>query len=205
MELGPCSEFCVYHLMDLQEDQERLRLQPKPGNTSTPLFTHRVSVIGKGSNVTLRLTPPDSPIPKEATLERPTSDTAASKPPLTTEEVIIISTLGDVARVRSKNAGPYEITFDVMFENETKYHAVKNAGLLSSVTIANTLGISEQDIIWCGFFDPALAFKATIPRVRGGKQVPAGGFMENDVHGSQQYINLMGMKLPAELIENLGT
>ncbi|TDZ35396.1 hypothetical protein CTRI78_v011492 [Colletotrichum trifolii] len=66
--------------------------------------------------------------------------------------------------------------------------------------VAEALEISEQDIVWAGFFDPALAFKVTIPRLRGGKRAAAGSFMENDIHGSQQHLGLALLKLPDDFM-----
>jgi hypothetical protein len=106
-------------------------------------------------------------------------------------------TLSDLCHIiRSKNAGPYEITIDAMFSSEADYQAVKASGFLSPHNVADALGIPEEDIIWIGFFDPAISFKVTIPRVRSGKKKSAGGFMENDIHGSQEHMGLASLKLP---------
>ena len=53
-----------------------------------------------------------------------------------------------------------------------------------------------------GFYDPAKAFKVTIPRVRSSIKKAAGGFMENDVHGSQEHVGLATLKLP-QVLEDL--
>ncbi|ORX90663.1 CAIB/BAIF family enzyme [Clohesyomyces aquaticus] len=112
--------------------------------------------------------------------------------------------LGDLARVlRSKNAGPYELTFDVMFETERVYRMVKEADLLNQSVVAQLFDLPENDIIWSGFFDQALAFKATIPRMRYGKSEPSGGFMESDVHGSQNYTGLLNLRLPQAFVQRL--
>jgi hypothetical protein len=72
--------------------------------------------------------------------------------------------------------------------------------------------MKEEEIIWCGFFDQAMAFKATIPRKRmveskgkDGKRssalesVVSGGYMETDVHASQQYVGLLNLILTEEV------
>lgn len=106
------------------------------------------------------------------------------------------NTLSDISAVlRSKNAGPYEITIDVIFESETTFRAVRDSPILSRERVSKALNIPEDEIIWLGFFEPALAFKVTIPRIRAGKKVAAGGFMENDIHGSQQHLGLATMRL----------
>ncbi|KAK7948424.1 uncharacterized protein PG986_009310 [Apiospora aurea] len=131
---------------------------------------------------------------------------AGSEPPRPSETQPAPTVLGDIARVlRSKNSGPYEITLGAMLETEATYQAVKQSGLLSEASVAAALGVSRDRIVWCGFFDPARAFKVTIPRIRGGKPVPAGGFMEDDVHGSQQHLELYNMKLSDEMLAKLAT
>lgn len=100
--------------------------------------------------------------------------------------------LGDVAHVlRSKIAGPYEITLDVMFPDAQTYEKVKDTGLLTGKKVADLYGIPEQDIIAALWWKPALAFKATIPRYR-----PSAGFEETDTHGSQQHAPLLFLHLP---------
>jgi len=108
--------------------------------------------------------------------------------------------LGDVASVlRSKNAGPFEITLDVMFETEEVYRAIKESSVLDQNLIENLYELGPGEVIWCGWFDQARAFKATIPRKRFARPAASGGFMENDVHGSQQYIPLFLVPVPAKV------
>jgi hypothetical protein len=110
-------------------------------------------------------------------------------------------TLGELASVlRSKNAGPFELTFDVMFDFRDEYNLVKESGILKRATIARLTNIEEKDIVWSGFFDQAMAYKATIPRLHRGKAQGNGGFMESDVHGSNKYLDLYYYELPEEFI-----
>lgn len=100
--------------------------------------------------------------------------------------------LADVASVlRSKNSGPYELTFDVMFPNTEVYDKVKNTGILTPETICKLYSVSEKEVLASLFFDQAMAYKATIKR-----PAISGGFGETDTHGSQQHIPLMYLKLP---------
>jgi hypothetical protein len=106
-------------------------------------------------------------------------------------------TVGELARVlRSKASGPYEITFDILFTTQADFDLVRDSNILSRNVVAKALSVTDEDLIYCDFFEPALGFKATIPRYRKGKKVAAGGFMEDDVHGSQQYLPLINIKLP---------
>ena len=105
--------------------------------------------------------------------------------------------LGTIALVvRSKNAGPYELTFDVMFDSPRVYQRVKDSGVLNEAMIARIYRIQEHDVIACLFWDQAMAFKATIVR-----PIVSGGFGESDVHGSQQHIPLLYVQLDAGIGE----
>ena len=90
-----------------------------------------------------------------------------------------------------------------MFDSEEEYQLVKESNLLTIASMAQLFAIQEDDIVWAGFFDQALAYKVTIPRLRNGKPTAAGGYMENDVHGSQMYLGLMNIELPETLIQAL--
>jgi hypothetical protein len=93
--------------------------------------------------------------------------------------------------LRSKNSGPYELTFDVMFPNTEIYNKVKETGLLTRDTVCKLYSVSDEQVIASLFFDQALAYKATIAR-----PAVSGGFGETDTHGSQQHIPLMYLSLP---------
>ncbi|WP_439406584.1 DUF4387 domain-containing protein [Bradyrhizobium sp. DASA03076] len=100
--------------------------------------------------------------------------------------------LGNLASiVRSKNAGPYRITFDVLFERDDLYEAVSKSGALNAETVAKTLGIDNSKI--SSFFEIpfARAFKATIYRLNA--QCALG---ESDVYGAQQHVPLLDMMIP---------
>ncbi len=100
--------------------------------------------------------------------------------------------LGDVASVlRSKNSGPYELTFDVMFANKENYDKVKKSGRLTRDTVAALYSVPDGQVAASLFFDPAMAYKATIAR-----PAVSGGFGETDTHGSQQHIPLLYLTMP---------
>ncbi|KAF2457085.1 hypothetical protein BDY21DRAFT_385940 [Lineolata rhizophorae] len=196
--LGECAEFCVYHLMDLKDGEERL-----PAGGTGPLFRMETVIFGADQGVTPSSNGQTPPVENDtATASKKKSNMdeiyrrlASKMGPLPPNP-----TLGDAAKViRSKNAGPYEITFDVMFELEEVYRAIKDSAILDDNVVANLFGISANQVIWSGFYDQARAYKVTIPRIRNGKPVPSGGFMEDDVHGSQMYLPLMHFKLPTKL------
>ena len=93
----------------------------------------------------------------------------------------------DVASViRSKNSGPYELTFDVIFKDFDIYGKVKAAQIFNNKMFADLYKIKEEDIINIVHFDPAKAIKITIVRPS-----PSGALGETDVYGAQQHVPLM--------------
>ncbi|OAG05721.1 uncharacterized protein CC84DRAFT_1205449 [Paraphaeosphaeria sporulosa] len=186
-DLGPCAQFSIYHLVQLEEGEERLKL----GTDSNALYRQELTVIGRGHSQPAISDPPYSK-KEEHGQTPPLLETSIGGAHYPTSP----KTLGDIARVlRSKNAGPYEITFDVMFATQPVFQLVKSSGCLNAAVIAGLNGISKDQVIWSGFFDQALAYKATIPRLWRGNPTPNGGFMESDVHGSQRYIGLLNLPL----------
>ncbi len=95
--------------------------------------------------------------------------------------------LTDVASViRSKNSGPYELTFDVIFKDFEMYERVKAAKIFNEKMFASLYHIPESDIIGLVHFDPAKAIKTTIVR-----PISSGALGETDVYGAQQHAPLM--------------
>ncbi|KAK5950066.1 hypothetical protein OHC33_008781 [Knufia fluminis] len=92
--------------------------------------------------------------------------------------------------IRSKNAGPYEVTFDLIFNDEQCFDYAQESSALHNANLARLYKITEKDILASHFFRPALAFKFTIPRPWS-----AGGFGDRDVHCSQQHAPLLGLEL----------
>jgi|ERR1700730_4795791 len=98
--------------------------------------------------------------------------------------------LGELARlIRSKNAGPFELTFDIMFDDKDVFQRVKNSNALSRELIADIYRVPLEDVRF--FVVPAaLAFKASIPRPRF-----QGDLLDSDVHGGQQYAPLIDIEI----------
>jgi len=91
--------------------------------------------------------------------------------------------------IRSKNAGPYELTFDIMFKSEEWYNKVAEAGVINEALIARLYKISLEDVLGVVNFAPAKAIKATIRR-----PIPSGNLGETDVYGAQQHAPLLDLE-----------
>ena len=97
--------------------------------------------------------------------------------------------LVDVASViRSKNSGPFELTFDVICKDFETYNKVKDANIFNEKMFCKPYHIKAENIINIIHFDPAKAIKVTIVR-----PIPSGSLGETDVYGAQQHTPLMKM------------
>lgn len=102
-----------------------------------------------------------------------------------------MTTLAKLARlIRSKNAGPFELTFDIMFEDAATYDRVKRSGTVTRETVAACYGLPAERVKFF-YCDNALAVKASIPR-----PVFQGDLADSDGHGGQQYAPLMEIEVP---------
>ena len=92
--------------------------------------------------------------------------------------------------VRAKNAGPFTLTFDILFADAETYEAVKRSGAISRVLFARLYRVPEEQVL---FFehDRALALKASIPR-----PVASGDPEDTDVFGGQQHGPLVDLEIP---------
>src|SRR5690554_4511195 len=93
----------------------------------------------------------------------------------------------DVALVvRSKNAGPYELTFDLMFPDEKTFIEVGKS--ITKARIAQLYRIQVKEVLPLVHFAPANAMKITIVRPRA-----SGDLGETDVYGAQQHAPLFDL------------
>lgn len=98
-----------------------------------------------------------------------------------------MKTLYDIAKViRSKNAGPFSITLDVLFDSPETYKKVKESNLINKARIAELYHIPEQSITELVYFDQACGIKVTYDR-----PISSGTIGDRDVYGAQQHAPLM--------------
>lgn len=92
--------------------------------------------------------------------------------------------------VRSKNAGPFVLTFDILFDDKEKYDRVKRSGVLTANLFASLYKCQANTV---RFFecDNALGFKYSMPRPRF-----QGDLGDADLHGGQQNVLLMDIDIP---------
>ena len=98
--------------------------------------------------------------------------------------------LRDMASViRSKNAGPFELTLDVLLKDDETFELLRKADVINAKTIAELYKIPESDVIGIVYSPNARAIKATIVR-----PMASGALGERDVYGAQQHGPLMSFE-----------
>src|ERR1700680_5101649 len=101
------------------------------------------------------------------------------------------TTIADLAvLVRSKNAGPFWLTIDVMFDNQEAYRRVRDREAINRAGIAQMYGRDPSEIIVVNH-DAALAIKVSFPRPQS-----SGSKYDSDVYGGQQYGPLLSLPWP---------
>ena len=100
----------------------------------------------------------------------------------------------DIAKIlRSKNAGPLYITFDIMFESREKMLFVKEN--LSRRAVAKAYNVSEEsvDVI---YYEIVNSIKITMPR-----EHISGSVLDSDIYGCQMHMPLANIEI-ADYMEN---
>ena len=99
----------------------------------------------------------------------------------------------DIAKVcKSKNAGPFELTIDVVFDDAALFERVRRTGVIVPALFARLYDTRVEDVLFTEY--PAgYAFKATIPR-----KLPAGDVGDTDVYGAQQHAPLLDVDIPLD-------
>ncbi|MDB5811172.1 MAG: hypothetical protein JWN94_3294 [Betaproteobacteria bacterium] len=93
--------------------------------------------------------------------------------------------------IRSKNAGPFELTFDVIFKEHAMYEKVRDAKTINAAWFAKTYRLTPE-VVTIINYDAASAIKITIPR-----PTISGDINDTDVYGGQQYGPLVDIEVPA--------
>lgn len=99
--------------------------------------------------------------------------------------------ISEIAQVcKSKNAGPFEVTIDVVFADKAMFEKVKRTNVLNADLIARLYKMQPSDVLFT-VYDAGNAFKATLPR-----RIPAGDIGDTDVYGAQQHAPLLDIDIP---------
>ncbi|MSP83882.1 MAG: DUF4387 domain-containing protein [Alphaproteobacteria bacterium] len=97
--------------------------------------------------------------------------------------------LRDLARIiRSKNAGPFLLTFDVLFPDLETYQLVWDSGAVTRATVAKALSLPVDQVVSLFAIPRGFAIKATVRRPRA-----QNAFGESDTYGCQQHAPLLDL------------
>lgn len=91
---------------------------------------------------------------------------------------------------KSKNAGPFELTIDVVMPDRQAFDRLRESGVMTAALFARLYSVDAAQV-WLTVYPAGLAYKATLPRL-----VPAGDFGDTDVYGAQQHAPLLDVEIP---------
>ena len=104
-----------------------------------------------------------------------------------------MTALGELADVfRSKNAGPFLVTIDLMFVDMAIYDRVVASGAVTSTNVAMRYRL-DSDSVHVVAFPKAKAIKITLPRLWGVRGAGSPG--DRDVYGAQQHAPLLDLDI----------
>lgn len=89
--------------------------------------------------------------------------------------------------VRSKNAGPFLLTLDIVVRDEPEYERLQSWGELTAQRLGPLYNTAEDEIS-IEWFPLGRAIKIMIPRLVG-----SGAFGDTDVYGAQQHAPLLAI------------
>lgn len=92
--------------------------------------------------------------------------------------------------IRSKNAGPFQLTIDVMFADGETYERVLGSGVLSAELFADLYRTPVGEVRVMRY-DAAYSIKVTIPR-----PIVSGDLGDGDMMGGQLYGPLAELEVP---------
>jgi len=95
-----------------------------------------------------------------------------------------------VREIRSKNAGPFTLTIDLICPNQTTFERILSSPRFGPRAIA-TLYQVEETSVCIRSVRQVLAIKVTLPRASSSSGAPG----DRDVYGSQQHFPLADIEI----------
>ena len=93
--------------------------------------------------------------------------------------------------IRSKNAGPYQLSVDFLFDDRATYDRVVRSEVITREVVAELYGLPLERVRGVYFWATALAVKVTLDR-----DVSAGAPGDRDCYGAQQHAPLLAIRVP---------
>jgi hypothetical protein len=95
--------------------------------------------------------------------------------------------------IRSKNAGIYRVTFDVLFDDWSRYELVRDARVLTPESMAELFGVTPDEVVGVVNHDAGQGIKITLQRPR-----PSGNPGDPDILACQQHAPLYDVLVPLD-------
>ncbi len=92
--------------------------------------------------------------------------------------------------IRSKNAGPFTLTLDILFPTNDAFQKAQASGIINAATISALYDVPSEGIQII-FYPPGLAIKIVMAR-----RVASGDVEDTDVYGAQQHTPLLDLAIP---------
>jgi hypothetical protein len=92
--------------------------------------------------------------------------------------------------VRSMNAGPFDLTIDLVFPDQATYEHVVAAAVVTPEVIGRLYAVPAEEVRVIPFA-PGLAIKVSFPRT-----ISAGDLGDDDMLGCQQHAPLVVLQVP---------
>ena len=93
--------------------------------------------------------------------------------------------------IRTKNAGPFIMTADIIFDDPQRYEKVKKSGIITRDEIARLYQVPLEDVLSIHHFDEGRCIKINIRR-----PVTSGDIGDTDVLAMQQHAPLLLIEIP---------
>lgn len=92
--------------------------------------------------------------------------------------------------IRSKNAGPFWLTFDVVARDHDAHQRIVASGVLTAELFTRLYGVASEDVLIV-YHERAEAVKISFPR-----PVRQGDLADSDSYGGQFYAPLVDLEVP---------
>lgn len=92
--------------------------------------------------------------------------------------------------IRSKNAGPFNLTIDIMFDNPGDYRRVKESGVITAESMSGWYGV-PVDVIRVYEHDLSMSIKVSFPR-----PTPSGSVSDTDLFGGTFHSVFVDVAIP---------
>lgn len=93
--------------------------------------------------------------------------------------------------IRSKNAGPFQLTIDFLFGDRAAFDRVVRSEVITREVVAELYGMPLERVREVRAWSSALAVKVTLDR-----EVSAGAPGDLDCYGAQQHAPLLVIRVP---------